>query len=260
MHDLAANRACLPLPSPALAPLVQCRSSARLDGERGLLAGAVHRCPRTGGRSRSGGGTSTRWRPSRSRRSGTRCEPFLISLGGQAPRVRCTPMGEIKKNTHPKNVPALVRAQAHVRAAAALQADARTRCKPFNSIQWGSIRFRLAPRTYAPRGCIVRVASLTKSRQIPTRKMLPLFPAIRPRSSSLRTGRWSSRAARYAPRIRVLNCTPMAVNPIPFGSPRVRPTGVHRTCGEPNESKKGWLPARVEGPHGGASYVWCLTA
>ena len=36
---------------------------------------------------------------------------------------------------------------------------------------WGSIRFRLAPRTYAPWGCIVRVVPdrHTKSRQMPTR-------------------------------------------------------------------------------------------
>ena len=30
----------------------------------------------------------------------------------------------------------------------------------------------------------------------------------------------------------------MGVNSIPVGSPRVRPMGVHRTCGEPNEIKK----------------------
>ena len=40
---------------------------------------------------------------------------------------------------------------------------------------WRSIRFRLALRTYAPWGCIVRVVSLTTSRKIPTRKNLPLF-------------------------------------------------------------------------------------
>ena len=38
---------------------------------------------------------------------------------------------------------------------------------------WGSIRFRLALRTYAPWG--VRVVSQTKSRKIPTRNILPLF-------------------------------------------------------------------------------------
>ena len=38
---------------------------------------------------------------------------------------------------------------------------------------WGSIRFRLALRAYAPWG--VRVVSQTKSRKIPTRNILPLF-------------------------------------------------------------------------------------
>ena len=38
---------------------------------------------------------------------------------------------------------------------------------------WGSIRFRLALRTCAPWG--VRVVSQTKSRKLPTRKILPLF-------------------------------------------------------------------------------------
>ena len=45
----------------------------------------------------------------------------------------------------------------------------------------GSLRFRPAPRTCAPchGGCIVRVASPTKPREIPTRKTFPLFPASR---------------------------------------------------------------------------------
>ena len=42
---------------------------------------------------------------------------------------------------------------------------------------WGSIRFRLALRTYAPWG--VRVVGRTKSRKIPTRNMLPLFSLSR---------------------------------------------------------------------------------
>ena len=44
---------------------------------------------------------------------------------------------------------------------------------------WESIRFCLAPRTYAPWG--VRVVSQTESRKMSTRKTLPLFLAIRPR-------------------------------------------------------------------------------
>jgi len=43
---------------------------------------------------------------------------------------------------------------------------------------WRSIRFRLTLRTYAPWG--VRVVSQTKSRKIPTRKILPLFLAPTP--------------------------------------------------------------------------------
>ena len=41
----------------------------------------------------------------------------------------------------------------------------------------GSIRFRPAPRTYAPCGCIVRALSQTKSksRKTPTRNASPLF-------------------------------------------------------------------------------------
>ena len=44
---------------------------------------------------------------------------------------------------------------------------------------WGSIRFRLALRTYAPCGPSVRVVSQTKSRKIPTRNVLPLFVVVR---------------------------------------------------------------------------------
>ena len=43
--------------------------------------------------------------------------------------------------------------------------------------RWGSIRFRLALRTYAPWG--VRVVSQTKSRKIPTRNISPLFAVSR---------------------------------------------------------------------------------
>ena len=40
--------------------------------------------------------------------------------------------------------------------------------------------------------------------------------------------------------------TPMGVNSIPFGSPRVRctPMGVHRTCGEPDEIKRNTHPKK----------------
>ena len=38
------------------------------------------------------------------------------------------------------------------------------------------------------------------------------------------------------------NSTPTGVNSIPSGSPHVRPMGVHRTCGEPDEIKKSTHP------------------
>ena len=60
------------------------------------------------------------------------------------------------------------------------------------SPQWGSIRFRLALRTYAPWGCIVRVGSLTKSGKIPTQKILPLLCVIRPSSGPWRCCRYAS--------------------------------------------------------------------
>ena len=41
------------------------------------------------------------------------------------------------------------------------------------------------------------------------------------------------------------NSTPMAVNSIPSGSPQVRPMGVHRTCGEPDEIKKNTHPKDI---------------
>ena len=44
---------------------------------------------------------------------------------------------------------------------------------------WGSIRFRLAPRTYDAPPWGVRVVSQTKSRKIPTRNILPLFSLSR---------------------------------------------------------------------------------
>ena len=51
----------------------------------------------------------------------------------------------------------------------------------------------------------------------------------------------------------------MGVNPISSGSPHVRPMGVHRTCGEPDEIKKNTHPKnftalfRVQGSGGGFS-------
>ena len=41
------------------------------------------------------------------------------------------------------------------------------------------------------------------------------------------------------------NFTPMGVNPISPGSPHVRPMGVHRTCGGPDEIKKNTHPKNI---------------
>ena len=41
------------------------------------------------------------------------------------------------------------------------------------------------------------------------------------------------------------NSTPMGVNSISSGSPHVRPMGVHRTCGEPDEIKKNTHPEYI---------------
>ena len=48
----------------------------------------------------------------------------------------------------------------------------------------------------------------------------------------------AERGTRHEP----FNSTPMGVNPISPGSPHVRPVGVHRTCGEPDEIKKNTHP------------------
>ena len=93
------------------------------------------------------------------------------------------------------------------------------------SPRWRSIRFRLALRTHdaPPRGCIVRVVSQTKSRKIPTRKIITaLFRAQAKHDLSHKTEKW------YAPR---------AVQFHPHGG----------------QSEFVWLSART--PHGGASYV-----
>ena len=50
---------------------------------------------------------------------------------------------------------------------------------------------------------------------------------------------------RYGTPPEPFNVTPMGVNSIPSGSPHVRPMGVHRTCGEPDEIKKNTHPKCV---------------
>ena len=50
------------------------------------------------------------------------------------------------------------------------------------------------------------------------------------------------RCPRGGTRREPFNPTPMGVNPTSFGSPHVRPTGVRRTCGEPDETMKNTHP------------------
>ena len=109
---------------------------------------------------------------------------------------------------------------------------------------WRSIRFRLALRTYAPWGCIVRVVSQAKSRKIPTRKILPLFFAsrhlLRPRHAAsaeqhlLRLAHHQRVHPAVPQLVRVapqpFNSTPMGANAISPAHLHVRPMGVHRTC------------------------------
>ena len=86
---------------------------------------------------------------------------------------------------------------------------------------WRSIRFRLALRTYAPWG--VRVVSQTKSRKIPTRKILTLFFETRTHSRRGRGGRvWRSRPGRRG------RGTPTRGSPPPPARPTCR-TGPTRT-------------------------------
>ena len=70
----------------------------------------------------------------------------------------------------------------------------------------------------------------------------------RPRHQPRRQGRWHSRrpvcAASGTPP-QPFNFAPMGVNSFAFGSPHVRPTGVHRTCGGLTKSKKNTHPEHV---------------
>ena len=86
----------------------------------------------------------------------------------------------------------------------------------------------------APCGPPVCVDELAKPRKIPTRKTLPPLFGGQASPSCVTCG--SVRSTRREP----FNSTPMAVNPIPFGSPHARTTG--RTCGEPNEIKRNTHP------------------
>ena len=107
---------------------------------------------------------------------------------------------------------------------------------------WGSIRFSPLICTYAPWGA--RADEQTKSRKIPTRKILPFL--LVPSGSA--GGRSSARRALGCTcnpqRARVCHKGVMAGNSISFGSPHARcatpPRGciVRQSCGGPNEIKK----------------------
>ena len=130
-----------------------------------------------------------------------------------------------------------------------------TRPEPFNFTPMGANPISPGPPHVRPMG-VRTCVSQTKSRKIPTRNIVPLFFASRPphhvlaASVDAQDGHQLVRAAhlRHAPlhpphapvRREPFNFTPMAVNSISSGSPRVRPMG--RTCGEPDEIKKNAHP------------------
>ena len=116
--------------SSGLAPPVQCRPSARLGP--GQLAAMVRRWV----------GSSSSLAPLVQRRPSARLDP-PPRHGAQVA------VGYRLDLSHPGT---------------ALEVRLASRSIP---PQWGSIRFRLAPRTYAPWGCVVHVVSQPKSRRYP---------------------------------------------------------------------------------------------
>ena len=68
-------------------------------------------------------------------------------------------------------------------------------------------------------------------------------PALLIRKARRQPGDAGGRRQRTRPE--PFNFTPVGVNPISPGSPHVRPMGVHRTCGEPDEIKKNTHPKNV---------------
>ena len=66
---------------------------------------------------------------------------------------------------------------------------------------------------------------------------------VMPRISIVHPGSIADKAGlRIGPRREPFDSTPMAVDSASPGSPHVRPTGVHRTCGEPDETKENTHP------------------
>ena len=112
------------------------------------------------------------------------------------------------------------------------------------SPRWGSIRYRLALRTYAPWGVRVVPDRLTKSRKIPTRNILPLFLVSRQaRVRGDQRGRpfeaagvpHQQRGLRHRPPRRHEAVLPEpVVSVLPRSCPRSRwPTGRPTSKGEP---------------------------
>ena len=187
-------------------------------------------------------GTTTRRR--RGYSAGTCPKPFnsapmaVNSASFGAPHVRPTgftwgaPNG-IAKITHPKTFIRSCSAQVCALGAARREQGAQVRVPGrLISPPWRSIRFRLAPRTYAPwhvrpmgRTC----RSQTKSRKKPTRNILPLFFA----------------SSYFV----VSDCFP------PNGGTSGQEQRARSMFPVGKVLDSGRLTTRAEGPHGGASYV-----
>ena len=96
----------------------------------------------------------------------------------------------------------------------------------------------LSTRTEGPHGGASYVWCLTARRN---QEKYPPEKHCRSFARSGTRGRQAGRPWRLScTRRKPFHSTPMAVNSISFGSPRVRPMG--RTCGEPNEIKKKYPP------------------
>ena len=141
--------------------------------------------------------------------------------------VRVGSQTKSKKNTHPENVTSVLCEQIRRLARPARAERQGRRHGPFKyPPNGGSIQFRVAPRTYAPCGPSVRVLSLAKSGEIPTRKICRLSFCKQVTAVIFSA---SQGQLMYA----------------------LRAVQFHPHGGQPDSA---WLPART--PHGDASYVW----
>ena len=188
-------------------------------------------------------GTTTRRR--RGYSAGTCPKPFnsapmaVNSASFGAPHVRPTgftwgaPNG-IAKITHPKTFIRSCSAQVCALGAARREQGAQVRVPGrLISPPWRSIRFRLAPRTYAPWG--VRVGARRNQEKNPPEIFYRSF--LRAATSLCRTASHPTAAPRGKSNERVV-CSRWVRFLTPVGSPHVLRAhmGVHRTCGEPNKT------------------------